>query len=310
MADDSSYYPDVIRWLLKHPEVRTGYLVDAPDNPTPAQASELAKTSCDIAVSKVCALAHVDGHRLSRAFYRGDRAMRESGFDTSFRFGPFSGSTDHYAPVCLNSLLYKYERDMEHFATLLGRKAEAAEWGRRAAARRKAMNRYLWNAAKGMFYDYDFTTHQLSTYNYVTALYPLWAGVATPAQAKSIEQHLSVFEHDGGLAMSDSNSGTQWDLPFGWAPTNWLATKGLAQYGFTDDASRLARKFSSIVLQNFLLDNTIREKYNVVDGSANIAVAAGYKSNVVGFGWTNGVYLEMTDLLRHSEKTTEAMQRH
>jgi alpha,alpha-trehalase len=311
MADDSSYYPDVIRWLLKHPEVRTGYLIDAPDNPTPAQASELAKTSCDIAVSKVCALAHVDGHRLSRAFYRGDRAMRESGFDTSFRFGPFSGSTDHYAPVCLNSLLYKYERDMEHFATLLGRKAEAAEWGRRAAARRKAMNRYLWNAAKGMFYDYDFTTHQLSTYNYVTALYPLWAGVATPAQAKSIEQHLSVFEHDGGLAMSDSNSGTQWDLPFGWAPTNWLATKGLAQYGFTDDASRLATKFSSIVLQNFLLDNTIREKYNVVDGSANIAVAAGYKSNVVGFGWTNGVYLEMADLLRHSDKTAEVvMQQH
>ena len=302
MADDSSYYPDVIRWLLAHPDVHTGYLVDAPDDPTPAEASELAKTSCDITASKVCALAHVDGHRLSSDFYRGDRAMRESGFDTSFRFGPFSGSTDHYAPVCLNSLLYKYERDMEHFAALLGRKTEAAKWNRRASMRRGAINKYLWNSATGMFYDYDFTTHQLSTYNYITALYPLWAGVATPTQAKSIERHLTLFEHDGGLAMSDTSSGTQWDLPFGWAPTNWLATKGLVQYGFTSDASRIATKFSSTVLQNFLLDNTIREKYNVVDGSANVAVAAGYKSNVVGFGWTNGVYLQMNNLLRHADR--------
>jgi len=28
-----------------------------------------------------------------------------------------------------------------------------------------------------------------------------------------------------------------------------------------------------------------------------VKVAAGYKSNVVGFGWTNAVYLELEDLL-------------
>jgi alpha,alpha-trehalase len=302
MADDSTYYPDVIRWLLAHPDVHTGYLVDAPDNPTAEQAAELAKASCDITTSKVCAQAHVDGHRLSSAFYRGDRAMRESGFDTSFRFGPFSGSTDDYAPVCLNSLLYKYERDMEHFATLLGRTAEAAEWKQRANTRRDAINRYLWNPETGMFYDYNFVTKQRSTYNYVTAFYPLWAGLASPEQAASMQRHLPLFEHDGGLAMSDDDSGTQWDLPYGWAPANWLAVKGLAQYGFKSDADRIASKFNATVLQNFLHDNTIREKYNVVDGSANIAVATGYKSNVVGFGWTNGVYLEMNDLLNHSPK--------
>jgi alpha,alpha-trehalase len=302
MADDSDYYPNVIRWLLAHPNIHTGYLIDAPDNPTPAQAATLAQTSCDIAASKVCARAHVNGHRLTRAFYSGDRAMRESGFDTSFRFGPFSGSTDDYAPVCLNSLLYKYERDMAHFATLLGRTAEAAEWNRRADARRNAINKYLWNPAAGIFYDYNFVTHQRSTYNYITAFYPLWAGLATPRQAAAMEHHLSLFEHSGGLAMSDNNSGVQWDLPFGWAPTNWLATKGLAQYGFTRDATRTAEEFSQTVLQNFLRDGTIREKYNVVSGSANIAVSAGYKSNAVGFGWTNGVYLQMHDLLTHAPK--------
>ncbi len=47
--------------------------------------------------------------------------MRESGFDTTFRFGPFGGSTQDFAPVCLNSLLYKIERDLSELATDLRR---------------------------------------------------------------------------------------------------------------------------------------------------------------------------------------------
>ena len=63
--------------------------------------------------------------------------------------------------------------------------------------------------------------------------------------------------------------------------------------------------------QNFANDGTIREKYNVVSGSANVAVATGYKSNVVGFGWTNGVYLQMHDLLAHPPKQfTDTTQIH
>jgi alpha,alpha-trehalase len=302
MADDSNYYPDVIRWLIAHPDVHTSYLLDAPDDPGPSDAAALAKISCDITTSKVCARAHVDGHRLTADFYSGDRAMRESGFDPSFRFGPFSGSTEDYAPVCLNSLLYKYELDMAHFATLLGRHADVAEWEHRAAARREAINKYLWNPDRGIFDDYNFTTQKQSTYNYITIYYPLWAKLATPQQAAALEHHLSLFEHDGGMAMSDTNSGTQWDLPFGWAPTTWLAIDGLAQYGFNADAARISKNFSQTILQNFLVDGTIREKYDVVSGSANVAVATGYKSNVVGFGWTNGVYLQMQDLLTHQSK--------
>ena len=309
MADDSNYYPDVIRWLLAHPEVHTDYLVEAPDSPTPAQAAELAKTSCDITTSKVCANAHANGHRLSSDFYRGDRAMRESGYDPSFRFGPFSGSTHHYAPVCLNSLLYKYERDMAHFATLLGRTAESAQWNRRALDRRAAIEKYLWNPATHMFYDYNFrrTSNRPTTTSRPSTLY----GQILPARSRhrAPSSHLSLFEHDGGLAMSDFDSGTQWDLPFGWAPTSWLAIKGLDQYGFTADAGRVSAKFSQTIRQNFEHDGTMREKYNVVSGSANVEVATGYKSNVVGFGWTNGVYLEMNDLLTHLHTKAVATSR-
>jgi alpha,alpha-trehalase len=99
------------------------------------------------------------------------------------------------------------------------------------------------------------------------------------------------------MAMSDRDSGTQWDMPFGWAPTNWIAVQGLASYGFKDDAARIAEKFTKTVETNYTADGTIREKYNVVSGSANVKVAAGYKTNVIGFGWTNGVYLKMRAML-------------
>ncbi len=110
MADDSSYYIDVIRWLAAHPhEGGDSYLVKGSEHPEAAEAARLKLTSCDVVASVVCARAWFAGYRLSRDFYAGDRAMRESGFDTSNRFGPFSGGTQHYAPFCLNSLLYRYE---------------------------------------------------------------------------------------------------------------------------------------------------------------------------------------------------------
>lgn len=297
MADDSTYYPDVIRWLLAHPADDHGYLLSAPEQPDAAQIAELAKTSCDIRISHVCERAVVQGHRLTAAYYEGDRAMRESGFDTSFRFGPFSGSTEEYAPICLNSLLFKYEMDLAHIATLLGRTDEATRWTAEAEARRAAVNRYMWNAQAGFFYDWDVTTGKQSTYNDLAGFYPLWSGLASASQATAMANHLATFEHGGGLAMSTTNSGTQWDLPYGWAPTNWIAVAGLEKFGFHEQAARISREFSATVLDNFRRDGTVREKYNVVSGSANVAVAAGYKANVIGFGWTNGVYLRMHDLL-------------
>ena len=103
----------------------------------------------------------------------------------AFRFGPFSGGTHHYAPVCLNSLLYRYERDLSHLAHVLGEPADALRWDRRAKARNAAMQRYLWRPREGVFADYDFVYARPSSYAYITSLYPLWAGVATPGAGQA-----------------------------------------------------------------------------------------------------------------------------
>ena len=296
IADHSNYYIDVIDWLVAHPEVHTSYLIPAPQSPSPAEQAELAKTSCDAGHSVVCGLAWSHGYRLSRDFYKGDRSVRESGFDITFRFGPFSGSTHHYAALGLNSLLYKYERDLADLAGTLDQPAQAAQWKREAEARSQAINKYLWNPDKGMFFDYDVTTGTQSTYVYATIFYPLWTGLATPEQAKATESHLALLDKQGGLATSTYASGLQWDLPFGWAPLNWFAADGLMKYGYVDDARRVATEFTHTIRTSFEKEGTIHEKYNVETGSSNVELIAGYQ-NVIGFGWTNAVYVEMEHLL-------------
>ena len=103
-----------------------------------------------------------------------------------------------------------------------GKTGDAAMWSHLAEARRAAMNKYLWNADKGLYLDYDDTTRAQSDYVYITTLYPLWAGVADKQQAAALEKNLHLLEHPGGVAMTTTNSGTQWDLPFGWAPASWI----------------------------------------------------------------------------------------
>jgi alpha,alpha-trehalase len=297
MADDSTYYIDVIRWLLAHPQSDPGYLVSLPAAPSAAELPKVQAESCDPTISVVCSRAHVDGHWLTAGFYKGDRAMRESGFDPSDRYGPFSGSTHHYAGVGLNSLLYKYELDMAHIATLLEKPDDAVQWKRRAAIRRAAINHYLWKPDRGLYMDYDYMEHKSSTYVYITTLYPLWAGAADAVQARAVESRLNLLEHPGGLAMSTYNSGLQWDLPYGWAPTTWLSIEGLRREGDDVDALRLAHEFSDTIRENYERDGTIREKYDVVTGSSELDIKTGYKTNEIGFGWTNAVYLEMQHLM-------------
>ena len=298
--DTPGYWRGVIRWLLAHPAQDRGYLVKAPLHPDAAQIAALAHNSCNIAHSAACARAWYGGYRLSAKFYEGDRAMRESGFDTTFVFGPYGGSTADYAPVGLNALLYRYALDLAGFAHRLGLAQDVRRWRAAADARRAAMDKYLWHPRLGLYLDYDFASSRPAAYPFVTTFWPLWAGAASPAQARAVRSHLALFDRRGGLMTSTLDSGAQWDAPFGWAPTNWLAAKGLADYGFMDDAHRIARQFTATVHGVYRRRGAIYEKYDMRTASSDVVIKAGYTQNVVGFGWTNGVYLRLRRLLRQT----------
>jgi alpha,alpha-trehalase len=133
----------------------------------------------------------------------------------------------------------------------------------------------------------------MSAYQYASTFYPLWAGVATPAQAKAVAANLKVFERPGGVPMSTDETGAQWDLPYGWGNIEMVVIAGLRRYGYNADADRVSYEFLSTVAENFRRDGNIREKYNVVTRSSEAHVELGYEMNVVGFGWTNAAFLEL-----------------
>jgi alpha,alpha-trehalase len=295
LQDEAEAYRQVASYFLFHPTV-PAYESETKDaTESKAAGAAYSVRVCAAGQPESCEPMHFI--RLTSDYYKGDRSMRESGFDISFRFGPYGAATHHYAPVCLNSLLYKTEKDLAGMSRLLHKPSDATHWEQLANARQQAIQKYLWDEQQGLFFDYDFENGQRSHYRYATTFYPLWAGLATDAQAEAVVKNLGTFERPGGIVTSVKESQGQWDYPFGWAPLQLLSVEGMRRYGHNSDADRVSTEFLSTVFENFLHDRTIREKYNVVTRSSETNVKVGYAANVVGFGWTNATFLELLHAL-------------
>ena len=299
VKDETGFYRKVSQYFFFHPAQADSYVVES----QPGANDQVAGAAYNLQVCDAPMTMErpqcekLRQFKLSKDYYKGDRSMRESGFDVSFRFGPFGAATHHYAPVCLNSLLYKTEKDLEQISLWLGHRDDAKKWNDRAEKRKKLVTKYLWNEQQGLFYDFDFTTGRMSSYRYATTFYPLWAGLATKEQAQAVVGNLKSFEHPGGVAMSTEDTGAQWDLPYGWGCIEMLVIDGMRRYAYSTEADRVSYEFLSTVAENFRRDGTIREKYNVVTKSSEAHVELGYEMNVVGFGWTNAAFLELLHAL-------------
>ncbi len=242
--------------------------------------------------------------RLTPLCYKADRAMRESGFNPSHRFGAFNLDVLHYNPVDLNTLLWMAERNTARILDVLGRASQARTWQAKARARRDLIFRYNWDPQTGLFLDYNFQTRERRNYPFATTFFPLWAGLATPEQASRVAGNLPTFERPGGIATSAFASGQGWDLPVGWPPLQMVAVEGLRDYGYVTEADRVSFNFLSLVLQEYEIRGTIVQKYNVVDRTVRSPeeLQYGFTNYEVGFGWTNAVYTRLYDRLPEPQR--------
>ena len=236
---------------------------------------------------------------LKPAFYRADRSVRESGFDLSNKFGPFGADINNYVPISLNALLCRMEQNLAEFHGILANDAKEKEWRTKAAARRDAINEYLWEPDLGYYFDYNFKEDHNRLYIYATTFYPLLADIANTKQSEMVIRNLPALESNGGIMASAYVTGMQWDATFGWAPHQFFAVKALAEYNAVDDARRLSAKFVSMINDDFRRTGKIFEKYDMVKRTSDLVsnIKYGYKVNVEGFGWTNAVYLHLLDYL-------------
>lgn len=229
--------------------------------------------------------------------YRDLRAAAESGWDFSSRWldDPQKLSSIHttqIVPVDLNSLMYHLEATLAD-ACKLQPQACTIDYAARAQSRKHAIERHLWNP-KGYYADYDLRTGAPRMQVTAAAVFPLFAGIATPARAaqtaKIIEAQLL---RPGGIATTAVRSGQQWDAPNGWAPLQWVAVAGLRRYRHDALAERIGRGFLGRVQAVFATGHKLTEKYDV-EATGN--AGGGEYPNQDGFGWTNGVTLKLLDL--------------
>ncbi|KAL5612189.1 hypothetical protein BROUX41_000271 [Berkeleyomyces rouxiae] len=258
-------------------------------------------------------------------YFLHDRAVRESGHDTSYRLEKVCANL---ATIDLNSLLFKYETDISQaIREVFGDKLEipeefcvgdmkpgeiqtSAPWDRRAKRRKMAIDKYMWDANEGMYFDYDTIKQERCTYESCTTLWALWAGVATPKQAaEMVTRALPRFEAVGGLLSGTEKSrgvisldrpNRQWDFPYGWAPQQMLAWTGLVRYGFREEAERLAYKWLFMMTKAFVdFNGVVVEKYDVTRPIDPHRVDAEYGNQGLdfkgvakeGFGWVNASYI-------------------
>ena len=237
--------------------------------------------------------------KLTPHAYHADRSMRESGFDVSGRFGFANLDVLDILPICLNTLLWRLEVDIAKVRAFIDATSTLEVWQQRAHQRAATINEHLWDEEAGLYYDFDGRAGRRREYPFATTFWPLWAGLASREQAARVVSRLGEFEAPGGLLTSLHPSGCQWDKPFGWAPLNYMAVMGLHRYGYRQEARRIARRFVTVITQEFVRTGQLFEKYDLDGMTSDVTgkIQFGYPTNEPGFGWTNACILELLDYL-------------
>ena len=96
----------------------------------------------------------------------------------------------------------------------------------------------------------------------------------------------------GGVVSTVYNTGEQWDAPNGWAPLQWMTIQGLHKYQHNTLAKKIALRWTTLNENVYNRTGKMLEKYNVIDTS--LEGGGGEYPVQDGFGWTNGVYLALT----------------
>ena len=286
-ADKLKKDGDAVRRVLKAGPALLNRWWD--DNPVPRQ--EAYKE--DLATAR-------GSSRPAAEVYRDIRAAAESGMDFSSRWFAdgrtlASIETTALAPVDLNCLIYDTE------LTLYGLyKASDSVKARfyldRAAKRKKAINALMYDPGRKFYMDYDFSKKARSGRLTLAAMYPFFLNVApTDRIAGTVRLLKNDFLKDGGVVTTLTATGEQWDYPNGWPPLQWVTVSGLAGYGQEDLAKEIARRWTALNEKVFNSTGKMMEKYNVVDPT--LEAGGGEYPGQDGFGWTNGVYLELKAFL-------------
>ncbi|KAF9407481.1 hypothetical protein HW555_012510 [Spodoptera exigua] len=165
----------------------------------------------------------------------------------------------------------------------------------------KTIENVLWDPDDGVWYDYDTTAKSRKKQFYASCATPLWADAvessSAPTYASRLVSYLesnSALSFPGGIPTSLLHTGEQWDFPNAWPPLQSIMIGGLEKSGY-DEAKELARQQVAIWIRANYIGYTkwqkMFEKYSCVQPGDH--GGGGEYSVQSGFGWTNGIVLEL-----------------
>lgn len=245
-----------------------------------------------------------ESDRPAEVVYRNLRAGAESGWDFSMRWfrdgkNLHTIRTTELVPVDLNGLMFHLELMLSRGYEASGDQKQAKAYADLATVRKRTMRTLNWDEELNFYTDYDFKAGKSAANPTLAGTFAMYFGIATLGQAEEMVKMIrNDFLKEGGLVTTLTNSGQQWDAPNAWAPLQWMAIQGLRNYDEEQLAAVIKWRWINLNVQVFESSRKLVEKYNVLD--LNLEAGGGEYPLQDGFGWTNGVLL---DLLSEEAKT-------
>lgn len=206
----------------------------------------------------------------------GGDAVLESVRDAKVAVWDEVGDPARFEALDLNCLLVQEARALAAAAVELDRPADAERFRKEADERAGRINRTFWDPATGFYYnvdkqDHDFTLNRPDDLKRreIIGFLPLWAGIASPEQARRLVETLTDpkrFWRKFGvpsLAADDPFYEPQgyWNGPV-WVEWNLLVQQGLRRYGYEREARELARRVAAVMIDRLKKDHDFWEFYS------------------------------------------------
>lgn len=177
--------------------------------------------------------------------------------------------------VDLQCYIYREYRAMSLLAGKLGYTEDAKDYTRKADDLRIRVRDGMWSESEGMFLNIDARTGKPTHIKTWTNFVPLWAGIATSGQAKQmIEEHLlnpKEFWAPQGIRTTTPDEPLYdpakgyWRGPV-WVISSYLVMHGLMNYGYLDQARKLAAETEALLRHDLEQTGGMNECYNPEDG--------------------------------------------
>ena len=182
--------------------------------------------------------------------------------------------------VDLQCYIYREYRAMAALARKLNNADDEKMYDAKADALAKLIREKMWSEVDGIFLNIDSRTGRMIRIKTWTNFVPLWAGIATKAEAqRTIREHVlnaKEFWSPNGIRtlatpepLYDSHRG-YWRGPV-WIVSNYLVMRGLENYGYKKEAVALAEETVNLLVRDLRATGGMNENYNPETGEPTAA---------------------------------------